>query len=784
MQATDRLPTAATLTACLLAALFLPASACPAQAPAALGRLVVNEVIPQGNSLVPTAKVMSLLHTRAGAEFDQDTVNDDVRRLVETRRFGNVQVRLEYLPGNKVNVRFLLTEYAAAIREVVYRGARHLKDEELTNLTGLHKGDPLNPAANRMACQAIEQRYQADGRLFASCTVAEGDRPGDTRVVLDITEGPVIKVAGIDFVGATFVSAARLRTQIGSGAEWFPHTLGISGVYNPTLAQLDAARLEEYYRTYGYEDVRVQPECVYQGDGRHVRLVYHVREGPRYKVAGVEVVGVHSFTTEQIAALPKLHRGDVFSGQQADADVNAIKDYYGWAGYPAVVKKELFFPQPGLCLVRYDVQERPQARVGQILVVGNDVTRENVIRRQVPLYPGQPLAYPQVQAAEQNLGRLGIFGDPATGARPTVTVLDPEGDSPFRDVLVSVQEQRTSSLLFGLGVSSDAGVTGSVIYNERNFDITRVPTSLDDFLSGRAFRGAGQEFQIEAMPGTQLQNYTVTWRDPFLLDSPYSLALSGYYHTRQYNEYDESRLGGRATLGRQLNDVWSVSGTVRVEDVGVHDVSAFAPDDFTSVVGDHLLIGTRLDVVRDTRDSRIRPTSGNRLDVSFEEVTGDFTFPIARAQWDQYWTVYQRPDGSGKHVLALRSQFGWEGGDAPVYERFYAGGFETLRGFAFRGVGPNVNGYETGGDFLLLNSLEYQVPLRADDRAYFVTFVDSGTVEPSLELKDYRVSVGFGLRFLLPVLGQMPIALDCGFPVVRAAGDHEQVFSFSLGFLH
>ncbi|HJT79182.1 MAG TPA: BamA/TamA family outer membrane protein, partial [Gemmataceae bacterium] len=486
-----------------------------------------------------------------------------------------------------------------------------------------------------------------------------------------------------------------------------------------------------------------------------------------------------------IAAIPRLRPGTFYNEQQADADVNNIKDYYGWAGYPTTVKKELFYPEPGVCLVRYDVEERPPTRVGQIFVVGNDVTRQNVILRQVPLYPGQVLTYPELRIAEQNLARLNIFEtNPESGVKPTVSVIDPDVDSPFKDILVSVQETRTGSLLFGVGVNSDAGLTGSIVLNERNFDITRVPTSVDDFLSGRAFRGAGEELRLEAVPGTQLQRYSATFREPFLFDSPYSLTVGGYYFTRVYNEYDESRLGARVTLGRQLNKYWSVSGTVRVEDVGVHDVVFFAPEDFQKVVGDNFLLGFRGAVTRDSRDSFLRPTKGNLLDISYEQVTGDFTFPIFNIEDSQFWTVWQRPDGSGRHVLAFHSQLGLENSNAPVYERFYAGGFRSIRGFQFRGVGPEVDGFETGGDFMFLNSLEYQIPLKANDQIYFVTFLDSGTVEPRPEIKDYRVSAGFGVRFVVPMLGPVPIALDFGFPIVKGPEDHEQVFSFWLGFFH
>ncbi len=178
----------------------------------------------------------------------------------------------------------------------------------------------------------------------------------------------------------------------------------------------------------------------------------------------------------------------------------------------------------------------------------------------------------------------------------------------------------------------------------------------------------------------------------------------------------------------------------------------------------------------------MRATEGSILDVSAEECTGAYTFPLATIDYNKYFTVIQRPDGSGRQVLALHSEVGWAGENTPVYERYFAGGFRSIRGFEFRGVGPSENGFKTGGDFQLLNSLEYQVPLVAKDAIYAVGFVDSGTVESSVEIRNYRVSAGFGLRIVVPALGQVPIALDFGFPIVKGPEDNTQVFSFFVGF--
>ena len=399
------------------------------------------------------------------------------------------------------------------------------------------------------------------------------------------------------------------------------------------------------------------------------------------------------------------------------------------------------------------------------------------------IYPGQILEWPNLKQAELNLARLNIFEmNQELGIRPTVNVLDPEGDAIYKDVLVSVQEARTGSLLFGIGVNSDAGLTGSIVLNERNFDILRPPTSLDDLLSGRAWRGAGQEFRIEAVPGTQVQRYVATFREPYLFDSPYSLTSSVYFYDRIYNEDVEQRLGTRITIGRQLNRNWAVSGGLRVENVGIHNIAFFAPQDYQSVEGDNFLVGFRGDVTYDSRDSYLRPTEGMKINGGFEQILGDFTFPIFTIEGNKYFTTWQRADGSGRHVLAARSMLGIAGSHAPVFERFYAGGFSSMRGFEFRGVGPDINSFKVGGDFIWLNSLEYQIPVRANDQLYFVCFLDTGTVERTININDYRVAAGVGMRITIPMMGPVPIALDFGIPIVKAPEDRKQLFSFWVGF--
>jgi outer membrane protein assembly factor BamA len=238
----------------------------------------------------------------------------------------------------------------------------------------------------------------------------------------------------------------------------------------------------------------------------------------------------------------------------------------------------------------------------------------------------------------------------------------------------------------------------------------------------------------------------------------------------------------RIAVGRQLNRYWSVNETFRLEGVNEFNVAGGAPPDISRDAGRHLLLGFRTGITRDTRDSYLRPTSGSVLDFAFEEVVGDYQFPVATAEFKKFWTTWTRKDGSGKQVLSIRSQVGFTGDNTPVFERFYAGGFNSLRGFAFRGVGPFENGFNVGGQFSFLNTIEYQIPVLANDKFFLVGFLDHGTVERDFNITNYRVAVGLGFRIVTPLTGPVPIAFDFGVPLHRGPFDRKQLLAFYVGF--
>ena len=364
------------------------------------------------------------------------------------------------------------------------------------------------------------------------------------------------------------------------------------------------------------------------------------------------------------------------------------------------------------------------------------------------------------------------FGSPFVSSDPVLTT----------PVDVFVQETQTGRFMFGAGINSDAGVTGQIVIDERNFDITRVPTSPRDFLDGTAFRGAGQGFRIEAMPGNRVQRYLVSFTEPYFLDTPISLNLSGFLFDRRYFDWDEQRLGGRVALGYRLTPDLSVAGALRAENVKIRDVRVMIPQ-LAEVMGNNALYSGRWTVTHDTRDLPFFPTEGHLIELSFEQVFGDFVYPRGEVDYRRYFLIRERPDGSGRHTLANTFQVGISGQDTPVFENYFAGGYSTLRGFGFRGASPVVNTVRVGGRFKFLGSTEYTFPLTADDMLKGAFFVDYGTIEEQIRIRadNFRVAPGFGVRISVPALGPAPLAFDFAFPVARADTDETRVFSFFFG---
>lgn len=354
------------------------------------------------------------------------------------------------------------------------------------------------------------------------------------------------------------------------------------------------------------------------------------------------------------------------------------------------------------------------------------------------------------------------------------------------DIFVDAAEAQTGRLMLGVAVNSDAGLFGQILLDEQNFDWKRWPKNMDEVVSGKAWRGAGQRFRMEAMPGTEVQRYIMSFQEPYLWDTPISFGLSGSYFDRRFEDWSEQRLGGRVSFGYQWTaDDVSAALSYRGENVKIYDAAnnGVSPEELAEVMGSNALHGFKLTLANDTRDSAFFPTSGHYAELGVEQVIGSFYYPRATLDLRQYGLVTERPDHSGRHVLSFATQLGFTGDNTPLYDTFYSGGIQ-FPGFEFHSVTPIKDGVQIGGEFMWINSLEYLFPLTADDMLHGAAFIGFGTVEENIALdwNQFRVAPGFGLRITIPAMGPAPIALNFAFPVAEADTDDKEVFTFNVGF--
>ncbi|MCC7192337.1 MAG: BamA/TamA family outer membrane protein [Phycisphaeraceae bacterium] len=774
----------------------------------------VDDIRIEGLKQVPETLVRNQIRVAKGDPYDPDVVNEDIIRITSLGRFNSVQARVEAQPDGTVILTYVLGEQAL-LSDVQVVGNKKKKDGELLALVLLRAGDPIDPFLIDRGATEIRRAYEKSGYFVTDVTVDQEALNESGILLYRIREGPKPKIRGIRFENNTAFSDGQLQSKIKSNTYVF---IFRKGELSREQLDSDAARVRDFYHERGYLDAQVGRRIDLAPDQRSAVVVFFVQEGQRYTVSSIKVAGNNIFTSEQILETMALKQGDIFSADLLTKTEESLGELYGKLGFieARVEVKRLFHETEPKVDVIVNLDEGVPYTVGKMSVSGNDLTKDKVILRQVRgMKPGRRFDGTGIKITEQRLtesslfskGTVTVLGQPVrtpkatTSPEETSKILTDEAminrigqpvGSPERDVLVTVEEKNTGSLSFGAGISSDSGVLGAIDLVQRNFDIADFPDSPGEFFSGKAFRGAGQYFGISLQPGNETSRYSVNFREPYLLDSSLFLDTSLFFFTRSRSQYDEERFGGAVGLGQRFGDVWSASIRARGEHVNIENIETDAPVDVFAVEGKNLITSLGFYVARNTTDNAIFPTRGSKWEAGISRtgaLGGDFDFTGITTEFRKFWTVDE--DFFGRRtVFSSRTEIGYileDADEVPVFERFYAGGHRSLRGFDFRGVSPRGIRNDTltlgddpiGGEFLFIQSFEYNFPVYEDViRAVF--FTDTGTVDTDFNFSKYRVSIGTGIRIKIPFLGQAPFALDVAYPLIKEKEDDIQYFSFDL----
>ncbi len=743
---------------------------------------------------VDANRVRSLLKLRVGDQVTDEAVDQALRDLWSLGDIRPPEIERQPVPGGYkliVHVRKL-----PVVDTIEFKGNVGL-DVDLLRKQLAH---PVGNATDLQGFDAdqviIEKFYRERQYPLVKMSHEAVEKDGKWQVTYTVESGPKLAVAKVRFEGNLSLKEKELSdlmvTQAGG--------IFTKGKYDPATFQTDLFVIAEYYHTRGWLDAKVTSRIDTDAAAGQLFPVVVIDEGPRYRVDQVVILGTKLFPAKQITPQLKLKSGDFFSEVTLDDDIATMQHMYEKKGHiSADIEKNLLFSEkaPVVTVEINVVSEGPAAVIGKVVIRGNNVTQDHVIRRYITIHPGDPVDPTKLDTVRQRLLDTGYFNVPEGGTGKAVDVFLENGATPeTKNLVVTVNDDVHGRVTVGAMWNSDFGPMGLVELVHNNFDISDLPKDWQDFWNGTAFAGGGQQFSIRLAPGVNYSDFRIAWSEPSVQDTPNFVGTEVYMNKWATDQgYDRARTGFDVTVGRRfLDDALSVSLTPGIEQLTISNVSKGAGKDILDAKGSHALRTLNLNVTYDKRDSRLDPSSGYVASVDLTDVGGilggDVDVLKARVRGAYYVTVLDTPE-LGKHVVSLSGALGGmkslKGDKVPFFERWMVGGTSDnpLRGFEFDGIGP-VQGKDkdhVGGEFMAIGSAQYQFPLYKEIlRGVF--FTDVGNLGHSLgdlKLSTMRVAVGVGLRVRLFGGQAGPIAIDFGFPIKKQSTDKKQIISFSVG---
>lgn len=742
-------------------------------------KVVVTKVSFKGHKFVEGGVLKTHLKTKTrilwlfGGKFDPMTIPEDKQAIKQYYHdlgfFDIVVTEKQFVSDDKANVHIEYTIDEGVrykVRNVEFVGNRVIPREKLIENARMHENDFYNARFVNADKEKIEAQYGELGRVFATVnyrTISQ-ETPGIVDLVYDINEDRPYRIGQIH----VHINGDHPHTKesvILNRCTFKPGDLA-----NPAKVKQSEQRLKN---TQIFAGSMPGQGGGPGGEPPSIRPVLPEGYAPRRQ---------QYVSRGQSDARTETPRSPSPSQPQPQSQPQSKSK-----SKPQSPSQSRSQPQP-----QSKSQSRPQPAVpGRSAAPPFAAVEDEPLMESSGIFRGQSFGFLDQPQEEPFLFRGQSFedeGNPDFDDAPAGVLprdpFFPEDEPPaYIDYDITVSEGQTGRLSFGVGVNSNMGLIGNATLQENNFDILRPPTSLADIIDGTAFRGGGQQFTLQAMPGLYLSQYSLNWTDPYFLDQNITLGVGGNYFTRIYPNWFETRAGGNVRFGHQFSPYLSGLVALRGENVMISNPSLPVPPDYLAVMGNNFLSTVKPSLVHDTRDSAFLPGSGHLVEASYEQAFGNFSFPKFNVNARQYFLVKERPDGGSRRVISVSANVGWTGNDTPFFERFFAGGFNTFRGFFFYGVTPTYHGVATGGFFQALGSVEYLHPLTADNTIQVVAFSDFGTVDTNVTFNAFRVSVGAGFRLTVPMMGPLPIAVDFAVPLMRQPTDIPQVVSFNMGFL-
>jgi outer membrane protein insertion porin family len=750
-----------------------------------------------GNRSVAKDTIRVYLGINPGDPYDPELIQRNFVNLWQTGLFDDIRIESE--PGETGVVVKAIIQERPRIGAVEFRGNKELTQQKINEALerekiDIHIGSTMEQTLVRRAAEAVRRAYTEGGFEGVQIDTITEDlaTPGDKKIVFVISEGIKARVASVGFTGNQRFSDRKLRSQM---KEVRKHNLITwvrkKNLYIPSKLDEDLERVKNFYQDHGYQKVAFgDPQIATVGTRKpRVRITIPIKEGDVHTFGTVTVTGNTVFTDEQIVGNWPLERGETLRRKPMQTRLDAFGEAYRMRGYIyAYVDPEYVDRGNNVMDVNIQVFEGDQFRLGRLEFEGNTTTKDKVLRREIFLEEGQIMDMETFKQSLYKLGQLGYFkitDNPDFKVNP---------DAKTVDIVVKGMEEGKNDVQFGGGYSEGGGFFVQSQFATRNF------------------LGEGENFSLGYQRGRRTNFFSISYADPWFLDTPNSLGVSLYNRETILPAafgFEQRGKGGTLAYGYRLRRFDSLSMVYGYERARSVYSTYEEPDPQGNIP---VPIVSELQYVTSTIVPSYR---FNSLDNPFDTTRGSrFTLSLAYSGGPLGGTVemFKPTVGMTRFFrLSRRSSFSvnaeagyiqtFRDGCAhrydelsrevpdlcvPTSDRFLVGGEFSVRGFRYGTLGPYENfpgrGLRPAGGYSyhVYNS-EYI--FRVNDPIRFVLFGDAGRAygyKETIDFSQLRYSVGAEMRVFLPVF-QFPLRFIYSFNPARKPGDDFEGFQFTIG---
>lgn len=732
--------------------------------------IVIKDIRVEGIQRTEAGTVFSYLPVKVGDVLDKAKASAAIKALYATGFFKDVRLKTE---GSLLIVQ---VEERPAIAQITINGAKEFDKDKLKEglkQAGISESRIFNRSLLEKAEQELKRQYISRGKyavkITTTTTPLERNRIG---INFDIKEGKTARIKQINIIGNQVFSEKKLlklfSLQTPNWLTWFNK----QDQYSKQKLSADIEALRSYYLDRGYLEFNIDSTQVsITPDMKDIYITINVTEGPQYTVSDIKLAGELIVPEEELRKLIKLEVGGVFVREKLTESIKLISDRLGDDGYafanvnavPELDKETrqtafTFFIDPGR-----------RVYVRRINISGNERTRDEVIRREFRQMEGGWHSTSQINASRQRVDRLDFFTSVNVETPPVADMPDQV------DINVSVVEKPTGAIMFGAGYSDREGIilNGSVAQNN--------------------IFGTGNFLSLQVNTGSVNKILSASFSNPYYTINGVSLGLEAYrraINTRSLASvgvFNTDTTGASIRFGVPVaeNDAISFGMGFEQTKIKLRDDSPQRFVDFVEQFGKtSTSFPLTLSWARDRRDSAIWTTSG-----STQRIFAEFSPPIAdlryyKVSFEQRW-FYPLT----KHfTLMLNGELGigdgYSGKPLPFFKNFFAGGFNSVRGYNINTLGPREDGRVIGGSKRIVGNVEilFPVPFMLEDKKVRLSaFLDAGTIVNSfsgLGYKDFRYSAGLAVTWISPM---GPLKFSIAQPFNQQSGDNIQRFQFQLG---